>query len=113
MHPVRFFLIVILGLISFQSTAAPLCLDNSCCGGQAGGISYCDSSNGRFVCNNGDYSTCYCTRHAVMDLQQLMGCCMWQGGIRQVNGLGVVMCNDGAISEICSLQNPTEKIVSW
>lgn len=76
-----------------------------CCD-QKGGILYCDSSSGRYVCNNGDYSACYCTRHAVMDLQQLEGCCLWQGGVFKINEMGLVICNNGGVSEICSLQTP-------
>lgn len=64
---------LLLSSIAFFSIAKPLCVTDACCGGHAGGISYCDSSSGRFVCNNGDYSVCYCTRHAVMDLQKLEG----------------------------------------
>lgn len=76
---------------------------DTCCGGM-GGISYCDSSAGRYVCQNGDYSVCYCTRHAVMDLQFIQGCCIWQGGVRTVTALGKVICRDGTEAEICSLQ---------
>ncbi len=91
------------------------CNVDVCCA-QMGGISYCDSSAGRYVCNNGYYSSCYCTRHAVMDLQLLPGCCLWQGGVFTVNELGVVLCNDGSISELCSLQpntTPTVSVTPW
>ena len=73
-----------------------------CCS-EMGGVSYCDSSAGRHVCKNGFYSDCYCTRHAVMDLQLLMGCCLWNGGVKETyNQDGNVECNDGSISEECS-----------
>lgn len=84
-----------------------------CCG-DMGGISYCDSSAGRYVCNNGYYSACYCTRHAVMDLQKLQGCCLWQGGVLTIDEAGgTVLCNNGTFSEICSIQSPHEKIAAW
>jgi len=84
----------------------------SCCK-QMGGIQYCDSSTGRYVCQNGYYSSCYCTRHAVMDLQRLSGCCFWQGGVLAIDPMGLVICNDGGVSEICSLQNPVKKVSIW
>jgi hypothetical protein len=116
MHALRHLIIastLLFTCLPHIANAAKLCTDNSCCSGGAGGVSYCDSSSGRFVCKNGDYSACYCTRHAVMDLQKLAGCCMWQGGIRKIDSFGVVICNSGDVSEICSLQNPPEKTVSW
>src|SRR5437868_13156629 len=72
----------------------PCCDKQLCCQGM-GGISYCDSSAGRYVCNNGYYSACYCTRHAVMDLQKLQGCCLWQGGDMTTSATGLVICNNG------------------
>lgn len=79
-----------------------------------GGISYCDSSAGRLVCNNGFYSACYCTRHAVMNLQLLKGCCLWKGGVLPaINNSGLVVCHDGSISEECSLQHPQERVATW
>lgn len=90
----------------------PTCDKQLCCNGM-GGISYCDSSAGRYVCNNGYYSVCYCTRHAVMDLQKLAGCCLWQGGVMATSPTGLILCNNGGISEICSLQNPTQPVSSW
>ena len=76
---------------------------DGCCVSK-GGIHYCDSSAGRYVCGDGDYSTCYCTRHAVMDLQKLQGCCIWQGGVlKKDDETGLVICNDGGVSEICGL----------
>lgn len=86
---------------------------DGCCK-QMGGVNYCDSSAGRLVCNNGFYSACYCTRHAVMDLQFLKGCCLWRGGVMSgINDTGLVVCNDGSISEECSLQNPLERVAIW
>ena len=87
--------------------SAPIGLVHSayadCCSGM-GGIHYCDSSAGRFVCNSGDYSSCYCSRHAVMDLQKIAGCCLWQGGVMATDMSGTVICNNGGTSEICSTQ---------
>ncbi|WP_367606294.1 neurogenic locus notch [Legionella sp. W05-934-2] len=74
---------------------------DTCCKGQ-GGISYCDSSAGRYVCNYGGYSSCYCTRHAVMDVQNVEGCCVWQGGVLKISPKGMVICNNGGVSEMCS-----------
>jgi hypothetical protein len=85
---------------------------DSCCS-QMGGVSYCDSSAGRLVCRNGFYSTCYCTPHAIMDLQLFRGCCLWKGGVVPTfNPNGLIVCNDGSVSEECSLQ-PQEKIAAW
>ena len=86
---------------------------DSCCA-QMGGSSYCDSSAGRVVCKNGFYSACYCERHAVMDLQLLKGCCLWQGGVLpSYDRSGLVVCNDGSISEPCSSSNPYTRIGSF
>jgi hypothetical protein len=98
-------ILLILLLINFTNQAlARKCIrQTECCQGM-GGIHYCDSSAGRFVCRNGDYSSCYCTRHAIMDFQDLRGCCLWQGGIAQDPDIyGMVVCRDGSISEICSM----------
>tara|TARA_Y100000588_G_C14186702_1_gene896161 strand:+ start:955 stop:1359 length:405 start_codon:yes stop_codon:yes gene_type:complete len=73
----------------------------TCCQGK-GGIHYCDSSAGRFVCQNGEFSACYCDRHAVMDLQKIEGCCLWQGGVAAIDETGLVVCNDGGVSETCT-----------
>ncbi len=124
MRYLRYSLIVAVSLlVSSISHAARLCdetnsifipyCDKQLCCGSMGGISYCDSSAGRYVCNNGYYSTCYCTRHAVMNLQKLAGCCLWQGGVFAVTQLGYVMCNNGGISEVCSIQNPTQEVSTW
>ena len=80
-----------------------------CCQKESG-IHYCDSSVGRYVCNNGNYSTCYCTRHAIMDMQELEGCCIWQGGVFKIDPMGLVICRNGGVSEICSLHSPAEKV---
>ena len=84
----------------------------NCCASM-GGIQYCDSSSGRYVCQNGYYSSCYCTRHAVMDLQRIGGCCIWQGGVLMVDETGLVICNNGGVSEVCSLQTPVESVSIW
>ncbi len=99
---------LLLGLST--QVAYSVCPD--CCAGM-GGIQYCDSSAGRFVCQNGYYSSCYCTRHAVMDLQRIQGCCLWQGGVLLVDEVGLVICNDGGVSEVCSLQTPVESVSIW
>ena len=65
---------------------------DGCCS-KMGGVSYCDSSAGRLVCKNGFYSACYCTPHAIMDLQLFRGCCLWKGGVVQTyNVNGLVVC---------------------
>lgn len=85
----------------------------SCCSAK-GGIQYCDSSAGRYVCSDGDYSSCYCTRHAVMDLQKIQGCCVWQGGVMKIEpGTGLVICNDGGVSDVCSIQHPIKSVSLW
>ena len=83
-----------------------------CCS-QMGGISYCDSSAGRLVCGNGQYSSCYCTRHAVMDLQHIQGCCIWQGGVLSATAEGHVICNNGGVSEICSNFEFPQSLATW
>jgi hypothetical protein len=96
-----------------STTYTPTCDKKNCCGSM-GGISYCDSSAGRYVCNNGYYSACYCTRHAVMDLQKIQGCCLWQGGVLTIDdATGAVVCNNGGISEICSLQAIIPRTSVW
>jgi hypothetical protein len=40
-----------------------------------------------------------------MDLQLLQGCCLWQGGVSSTDTAGQVFCNDGTVSEECTLQN--------
>lgn len=108
MLPIKtFFLTSILGLCF-----TPVYADGCC--KRMGGVSYCDSSAGRLVCNNGFYSACYCTPHAVMDLQLLKGCCLWHGGVLPTyDTSGLVVCNDGAISEECTLQKPEDRIAAW
>lgn len=116
---VNFLLFAVMVTVSFAKTIY-VCDDNSpyfppcdkklCCGSM-GGINYCDSSAGRYVCNNGYYSSCYCTRHAVMDLQKLQGCCLWQGGVFKTDEIsGAVLCNNGSVSETCSFQFAIEDI---
>lgn len=86
--------------------------DCGCCDNM-GGIQYCDSSAGRYVCKSGDYSSCYCTIHSVMDLQKIAGCCLWQGGVFKISELGLVICNNGGVSEICSLQKPSDSFIVY
>ena len=88
-------------MLCLSFNAAYAVCDN-CCSGM-GGTQYCDSSAGRMVCKNGEYSSCYCTRHAVMNLQELEGCCLWQGGVLKTDMHHHVICKNGAVSEICSL----------
>ena len=91
----------------------PPCKERACCGGM-GGILYCDSSAGRYVCHNGYYSSCYCTIHAIMDLQQIQTCCTWQGGVfTVVPESGLVICNNGGVSEICTLGNKASPSGWW
>lgn len=100
-------------LISLLSLFLTPVFADSCCS-KMGGSSYCDSSSGRVVCKNGFYSACYCERHAVMDLQLLKGCCLWQGGVLPTyDSTGLVVCNDGSISEECSTENTYGKIGSF
>lgn len=100
-------------LASFLSLLMSPSFADGCCK-RMGGANYCDSSAGRIVCKNGFYSACYCTRHAVMDLQLLKGCCLWKGGvISSYDNSGLVVCNDGSVSEECSLQNPEQRIAIW
>lgn len=77
-----------------------------------GGISYCDGSAGRYICKSGDFSSCYCKKTAVMDLQNIQGCCTWHGGVFKTTDLNQVICNDGTLSEICSYTVP-EGGFSW
>lgn len=88
--------------------------NNAGCCSKMGGVQYCDSSAGRLVCKNGFYSACYCTRHAIMDLQLLRGCCLWKGGVMpDYDTTGLVVCNDGSVSEECSLGNPPQSVATW
>jgi hypothetical protein len=96
----------------FSMLISPVFAERCC--NLMGGVNYCDSSAGRLVCNNGFYSACYCTRHAIMDLQLLKGCCLWHGGVLPTyDNSGLVVCNDGSLSEECTLGNPEERIAIW
>lgn len=70
------------------------------------GISYCDATAGHYVCKDGGYSACLCTNQApVSTYRQLaLGCCLWHGGV-VASSLGQVVCADGSLSSVCSLQN--------
>lgn len=106
-HP--FFLAVMMLLTIPSYAVSPEC--NGCCVNK-GGINHCDSSAGRYVCGDGDYSSCYCTRHAVMDLQKISGCCIWQGGVLKVDPAShLVICNNGGVSEMCSIEYSRMKAV--
>lgn len=105
----RALFIFIFTIATFGSALAG-CADNecdNCCAGK-GGIKYSDSSGGRYVCNNGDYSVCYSTIHAVMDMQKFEGCCMWKGGVLKTSPEGIVICRNGSYSELCSLKNMSQ-----
>lgn len=65
--------------------------------------SYCDTSAGRVVKSDGGYSKRYCRWTAVMDFQGVHTCCTWQGGVLVIKN-GLVICNDGTVSPICSIQ---------
>ena len=97
-------------LAIFSPVAYSVCPD--CCSNM-GGINYCDSSAGRYVCNNGYYSSCYCTIHAVMELEHVQGCCLWQGGVLTIDPTGLVICNNGGLSEVCSLQTPVKSVATY
>lgn len=94
--------ILSVGAINLSYASCDDCDCDNCCD-KMGGIRYCDSSAGRYVCNNGDYSACYCTIHAIMDLQKISGCCLWQGGVLKISPTGVVLCRNGGASEMCSI----------
>ncbi|MDX2346033.1 MAG: neurogenic locus notch [Legionella sp.] len=99
-------------LCTFLFSPLTIASHNSC--DKMGGIQYCDSSAGRYVCNNGRYSSGYCKRTAVMDMQAFKGCCMWQGGVLKYDELsGLLICNNGGVSEICSLGIEEEKVAAW
>jgi hypothetical protein len=108
--PLRRLTIILLGSLS------TLCFafndSGQCCKG-LGGVQYCDSSSGFYVCQNGSYSSCYCTPKAIMDLKQIEGCCLWQGGVMETFEPGIIRCNDGSISFVCSGIGPTDKIAAF
>lgn len=96
----------------FTTTVSAASSRSDCCNGM-GGARYCDSSAGRVVCNNGFYSSCYCKATAVMDLQFISGCCLWQGGVMKVDPMGIVICTDGSVSAICSTITASKKASAW
>lgn len=85
------------------SSESEISVSSHCC--EPSGISYCDLSSGHYVCNDGGYSTCICTPHAAVTAYSrlLIGCCVWHGGVID-SSLGQVICADGSLSEVCSLQ---------
>jgi hypothetical protein len=49
-----------------------------------------------------------------MDLQKIAGCCTWQGGVFKLDEYThAVICNDGGISEICSIYTPVKSVSLW
>lgn len=103
-------LLLLVSSLTIPAIASAAC-GAKCCD-KMGGVQYCDSSAGRFVCNNGRYSSCYCTRRAVMNMQAFEGCCMWKGGVFKIDDrTGFVICNNGGVSPMCSLGNPVEEAV--
>jgi hypothetical protein len=109
---IRYVFLFIL-LVSGFAHANAGCGGNDC-GGGMGGIQYCDTSAGRYVSNSGAYSSCYCKRSAVMDMQEFKGCCMWQGGVLKFDDLsGLMICNNGGVSESCSREHVKKKVAAW
>ncbi|MDF1684534.1 MAG: neurogenic locus notch [Legionellaceae bacterium] len=103
-------LLFLVASLTIPITATAACSDNCC--DDMGGIQYCDSSAGRYVCQNGRYSSCYCTRRAIMNMQAFEGCCMWKGGVLRVDDrTGYVICNNGGVSPMCTLGNPEQEAV--
>jgi len=94
---------IILLLTKPAFASGSCCSESRCCG--AHGISYCDTTAGHYVCNDGGYSACICTEQAVITgYEQFMtGCCVWHGGVIS-SDLGEVICADGTLSAVCSLQ---------
>lgn len=43
-----------------------------------------------------------------MALEKIKGCCLWQGGVLKNDETGLVICNNGAVSEVCSRQSILE-----
>lgn len=86
------------------SVSDQLAISKQCC--PSVGISYCDLSAGHYVCKSGGYSTCICTTQTAVSAhkQYPMGCCTWHGGVA-ASTWGQVVCNDGSVSEICSIQS--------
>ena len=103
---------IMLGVLLLTNIAYAYSACDSCCSHQHG-ISYCDSSSGLYVCKNGSISACYCTRHAVMGLEKIKGCCLWHGGVFKVAPKGLVICRDGSFSEFCSLQYVPKEAASF
>lgn len=99
------FIMLAISALLYPGVVLPEC--NHCCQSM-GGIHHCDSSAGRYICQNGHFSACYCNRHAVMKMEAFVGCCMWKGGVKKVDPkTGRVLCNDGGTSNICNIYNKT------
>lgn len=101
----------LIGFVNAHAATAPntsqttneITESKNCC--YSSGISYCDQTAGHYVCKDGGYSACICTNAApVSTYRQLaLGCCLWHGGVA-ASSLGQVVCADGSLSEVCSLQ---------
>jgi hypothetical protein len=48
-----------------------------------------------------------------MDLQKLEGCCLWQGGVLGREPSGLILCNNGGVSEICSITTEQQSRPLW
>ena len=48
-----------------------------------------------------------------MDLQRVHGCCLWQGGVMLVDPKGLVICNNGGTSEVCTLENTAKSNTNY
>jgi hypothetical protein len=48
-----------------------------------------------------------------MELERIEECCLWQGGVLDTNINGVVICNNGGVSEVCTIQNPPQSIANF
>ncbi len=49
-----------------------------------------------------------------MDMQAFKGCCMWQGGVFKFDAKdGLLICNNGSVSEICSREHVEQSVAAW
>lgn len=47
-----------------------------------------------------------------MNMQAFEGCCMWKGGVFKIDEQhGLVICNNGGVSQMCTLGNPKQEVV--
>ena len=90
-------------MLSILPVSGAYSAGNGCC--YKSQISYCDVSAGRYVCDNGDYSSCYCSKQAVINSSKVVGCCLWKGGVFKVEAqTNLVICNNGGVSAECSIR---------